>query len=121
MNQELTIDNLILLIREFQCITNKTEINETTLLEHDLGITGDDGCELLEEIENSFNLSFTGEDGSLREYFDLEEDQFLFHSEGLDLFGIFSLIFGRKPENIKPITIGDLFNATIKAKNKVTG
>lgn len=116
----LDIDNLISLIRENHGIPDKTEVSETTLLEDDLGITGDDGCELLEVIENTFNLSFTGKDGSLREFFDLEENQFLFHSEGLDLFGIFSLIFGRDPESVKPITVGNLLDASLKAKSKIT-
>jgi hypothetical protein len=115
----LTLENLISLIREFHRIPNKTEISENTLLEDGLGITGDDGCELLEEIEKTFSLSFTGKDGSLREAFDLEENQFLFHGEGIDLFGIFSFIFGRKPENVKPITVGDLLTASLKVKNKV--
>jgi hypothetical protein len=116
----LNLENLISLIREFHCIPDKTEINETTLLEDDLGITGDDGCELLEEIEKAFSLSFTGKDGSLRKFFDLEENQFLFHGEGVDLFGIFSFIFGKKPENVKPISVGDLLAGSIKAKNNVT-
>lgn len=116
----LNLENLIALIREFHCIPDKTEISETTLLENDLGITGDDGCDLLEEIEKTYKLSFTGKDGSLREFFDLEENQFLFHSEGLDLFGIFSFIFGREPENVKPITVGDLLAGSLKAKNKDT-
>ena len=115
----LNIENLISLIREFHAIPDKTEISEITLLEDDLGITGDDGCELLEEVEKTFNLSFTGKDGSLREFFDLEENQFLFHGEGVDLFGIFSFIFGRETENVKPITVGDLLAGSLKAKSKV--
>ena len=119
MTKELTIENLVALIRTTQGLSKKKVINETTLLENDLGITGDDGRELLEEIENQFNLSFAGKDGSLKDVFDLENDQYLFHSEGVDLFGIFSFLLGKKPENVKPISVGELFNAASKAKRKL--
>ena len=116
MIKELSIENLVTLIRTTQGISKNKVINESTLLESDLGITGDDGRELLEEIENQFNLSFVGKDGTHKEFFDLENNQYLFHSEGVDLFGIFSFFLGRKTENVKSISVGELYNAASKAK-----
>lgn len=117
MTKELTFHNLVSLIRELQGISNKTEINESTLLENDLGITGDDGSELLEAIETRFNLSFESDSGpSLREIFNLEKDQYLFHSEGVDFLGLIASFFGKKTQNVKPLSVGELFTGALKAK-----
>lgn len=120
MKKELTLKNLIALIRELHRISDKKAINESTLIEEELGITGDDGCELLEEIESNFDLSFSGKDSSLREFFDLEDNQYLFHSEGFSLTGIFQFILGGKSENVKRITVGDLYSGATKAKQRGT-
>lgn len=117
MTKELTLENLISLIKKFHGISDKKLINENTLIEDELGITGDDGCELLEEIETQFKLSFTGKDGSFRALFELEENQYLFHSEGFNPMGIFPCIFGRKTENVKPISVGELYSGALMAKS----
>ncbi|WP_392564119.1 hypothetical protein RHO13_00200 [Orbus wheelerorum] len=60
-------------------------ITPDTLLEEDLGISGDDGIELLEVIEQTFNVDFNypddGED-NFRHNFDLDENEYLFTGEG---------------------------------------
>ena len=73
MNYKLTIDNLTKAIRESQSISNQKIITDHTTLEDDLGITGDDGCDLLEDIERQFSLSFSNQEGSFREVFSLEK------------------------------------------------
>lgn len=117
MKKELTLENLICLIREFHGIPSKTVITENTLIENDLGITGDDGDDLLEEIEKTFDLSFIGQDGTLREFFDLNENEYLFHSEGFDILGIFRSLFGKNKETVKPFNVGELYRGACRAKN----
>jgi hypothetical protein len=118
MNRSLTLDNLIEVIRESQGISQKKLITEHTALEHDLGITGDDSSELLEEIEKHFSLSFIGEDGTIRDVFGLEDHQYLFHSEGFNPFGWLLSIFGKHTSKVKPITVGQLYEAAVKAKRR---
>jgi len=100
MKQKPTLDDLISLIRTHQCISEQITINGSTLLEKDLGITGDDGSELLEEIENKYDISFSGENGTIQGAFELEEDEYLFHSEGegLDIIGSVLSCFGKSTE-----------------------
>lgn len=100
-----------MIIRENQGISSSVLINEKTFLEKDLGITGDDGCDLLAEIENRLNLSFSGKNGSLQRSFELSAGQHLFGSEG---FNPFALLFREK---VKPVTVGDLYIALIKASS----
>jgi hypothetical protein len=66
-----------------QGIKETTVITGITLLDRDLGITGDDGIELLEELQERFGVSFAGADGTLGETFGLEKGEFLFESEGV--------------------------------------
>ena len=117
MKPEPDINGLIAFIRKHQGISQNKLISETSLLEKDLGITGDDGCELLEAIEKEFSLSFLGSDGSLREVFGLSDGQYLFHSEGVGLFSAIASLFGRDVENVKAISVGDLYSAISKARH----
>jgi len=118
MRLEVTFQNLVSIIRESQGFSGKDIITEASLLEKDLGITGDDGCELLEAIEEKFDISFTGPDGSLREVFCLSEGQYLFHSEGMNLFWLITSFLGRDSENAKAITAGELYRAALNAQEK---
>jgi acyl carrier protein len=118
MSLEVTLENLISIIRECQGFSEKDIITEASLLEKDLGITGDDGSELIEVIEKKFDISFAGSDGSLRDAFGLGEGQYLFHSEGMNLFWLLASLFGRDLENVKTITVGELYLATRHAQEK---
>lgn len=108
---EVSLENLINVIRENQGLSGRDNITKTSLLEQDLGITGDDGTELLETIENTFDISFVGKDGSIREAFGLSQEQFLFHRDGMGLLGLGS-------ENVKPITVEQLYLAMLGAQTK---
>jgi acyl carrier protein len=118
MSLEVTLENLISIIRECQGFSEKDRITEASLLEKDLGISGDDGSELLEAIEKQFDISFAGSDGSLRDAFGLSEGQYLFHSEGMNLFWLIASLFGRGSENVKSITVGELYLAARHAQEK---
>lgn len=118
MDRPLTFENLVALIRSDQRISVSKSITEHTELERDLGITGDDGAELLIEIEKQFSLSFAGKDGTIKEVFGLGENQYLFHSEAFFPFTWLLSIFGKKEAYVKPLTVGQLYEAAKKAKVK---
>jgi hypothetical protein len=51
-----SFDELAAFVREWAGIPNRKRIAPETLFEDDLGITGDDGCELLDETERRFDV-----------------------------------------------------------------
>lgn len=108
MNGAATLAEVIAVIREFHGLSERETVVAETRLERDLGITGDDGCELLEELEKRFFISFSDSDGTLREAFGLSHDQFLFHSEGFNPFAMIANWFGFCVENVIPLSVGDL-------------
>ena len=97
-----TFDNVVRAIRASQSIREHVMITGATLIEDDLGITGDDGCDLLADLEQAFHVSFAGSDGTLREAFGLEADQFLFHGEGWNPLALF------RKEKVRALTVGQL-------------
>jgi acyl carrier protein len=88
-------------------------IDADTQFERDLGITGDDGGELLEAVEKQYQIEFT------HESFGLEFNEYLFHSEGFDLSPIQSL-FGRPIPEVRSFTAGELYEAVLKELIKQT-
>ncbi len=118
MNTMILLSDVISFIKENQGIGSSREISESTLLESDLGITGDDGIELLEDLEKRFDISFAGSDGSLREAFGLEKNEFLFHGEGFDFFGISASLFGRAHTRVKALSVGELHRVIVSIKNR---
>lgn len=115
MNREVsvepTLQQVIDFVREFSGDV-KSVITEQTRLEADLGITGDDGIELLEEAEKRFGVSFVTEERSFKETFCLGENEYLFNAEGLDLLGVQRLIgwIRREPRYVvRDLTVGELW------------
>lgn len=107
-----TFDEVVRALRASQAIPGHVMITGATLLEDELGITGDDGCELLQEMESVFKVSFAGADGSLREAFGLDGDQFLFHGEGWKLLALF------RKENVKPLSVGELHRVIVERQQR---
>lgn len=118
MQYNPTIDNLITFIREHQRIPARINITPATRLEDNLGITGDDGSELLEALEKQFDVSFKGADGTLRTTFGLEEDEHLFHSEGIGFFNFIARLFARDLEKVRPLTVKRLFHVISSLKQQ---
>ena len=110
MDDAEILSRLIEFIRKSHRVSPKVKITSETLLEFDLGITGDDGVELIEAIEQEFGVSFVGLDGSYREAFDLEDGQRLFHGES------FGAMLSEK--NVVKLSVGQLLNAILKVKKK---
>src|SRR5262245_19362155 len=109
MDEPCSLLEFIDFIRETQRIPRSKEVLESSYLEKDLGITGDDGCELLEEIERRFKVSFNPTVLGLR------DGQYLFHSEGGKILQLIASVLGRDFENVKSITVGELYRATCRA------
>jgi hypothetical protein len=118
--------DLIQYLREEGYIGQNERVTDTTLVEKDLGITGDDGMKLLKSIESRFGVSFSYGDNGIRPAFGLEKDEYLFHSEGIGPFPliipwIVNLIRGRNLHRPKvyPLSLGHLYDVIIKLHNKV--
>ncbi|MGA9672934.1 MAG: DUF1493 family protein [Terracidiphilus sp.] len=107
-------------IRESCQISQKRRIAPETQFERDLGVTGDDGVELLEATEKRFNIRLATEEDGLRKTFNLGPNEYLFNSEGFGLFPFRSFsIFGRNPTpTVRAFTVGELHDAVLKAINK---
>jgi len=113
-----TFEELAHFIRERAGIPKRKLIAPETLFEDDLGISGDDGCELLEATEKHFAVCLSSSEDGYRRTFDLAPHEFLFHSEGLGdlLSGVVSLFYPSAiPSSIRAFRVGDLFEAIKKA------
>jgi len=84
-------------------LSDITDFNESTELESDLGITGDDASEFLFDFSQKFNIKLTHFD--INQYFLLEGEDHL-----QTLLGWLRLRKIKK-HNRKKLTIGDLIQA----------
>jgi len=115
-----TLEEVIDFIREFSGCRNKF-IDENTWLENDLGITGDDGVELLKEAEKIFDVSLPPEGEDFCKLFSLKENEYLFHSEGIDFFGIawlYRRLRGIPAEVIRDLSVGQLHRVLVYVRGK---
>lgn len=114
--ETLSFDEFAEFIREWARLSPKKQVVPETKFEVDLGIGGDDGCELLEATERRFNVILCSEE-VYRQTFNLGPNEFLFHSEGL--FGRWlddlRARFGRPALKIRTFTVGELYSAVQKA------
>ena len=117
----LSFEEFANFIRKWAAIPERMKIAPETLFEDDLGITGDDGCELLEEIERHFAFRLSSSEHGYRQTFDLPPNEFLFNSEGFgpSPSGIVSLFDPSAiHSSIRPFSVGELFNAVKNAPVK---
>lgn len=107
-------DELAEFVRHFSGYNPGKIIIPNTLFENDLGITGDDGVELLETVEQHFDIQLTDADGSARNTFRLGPNEYLFNGEG---FGFSLWWFGKSQKPIiHPFTVGELYEAICRQK-----
>jgi hypothetical protein len=100
-------------IRRGSQIPQRKTITRETQFERDLGITGDDGACLLEAVERRFDIDLAEEDGGLRKTFHLGPNEFLFHSEGFELFP--PELLARSTPRVRAFTVGELWDAVERA------
>lgn len=79
----LSFDEFAAFIRASAGVPRRIAIRPGSLFEDDLGITGDDGCDLLEATEQHFGVLLSTPEHGYRETFGLASHEVLFHSEGL--------------------------------------
>jgi hypothetical protein len=98
------------LIRQHQGFRQDKRIVPEMQFERDLGITGDDGSEIVDVVAERYGIELTAE------FFGLVPNEFLFHSEGFDLVPAFVRSLLRKPEpEVRSFTVGELFEAVQRA------
>ena len=94
-------------VRQWCRLSPKLLLKPETQFEFHLGITGDDGCELLEAAEAHFRVDFGSTPGTV---FDLRHKEYLFNAEG----NLFSL-FRKTNTQVRKFTLGDLHEGILKA------
>ena len=114
---DITFDQFTNFIRDYWHVSDRKKVSPETQFERDLGLTGDDGIELLEATEKRFGVTLCSEETGLRETFNLGPTEYLFHSEGLDLFPFrFTSLLSAVEPTVREFTVGELFEAVRKAK-----
>ena len=119
MSDPVSFDDVVNFVRDFTGIGGSRPITCDTRLEADLGVTGDDGDELLEEAARHFNAALASPREGYRTTFNLKSNEYLFSEEGVDLFGICALIrwFQGEPRPVvRDLTLGQLHDAIVKTK-----
>ncbi|MBK5721428.1 methyltransferase domain-containing protein [Dysgonomonas sp. Marseille-P4677] len=108
--RDFSFENFTNFINDNFIFSDKASLSRDTLVEKDLGITGDDGDEFLLAIQDEYGIDFCDETGSIRKAFDLKDNEYLFHSEGFNMF-----CFNK--ENVIPLTVGQLYDVVVKFTN----
>lgn len=112
-----TFKEVVNFVRSFAALNEKIVILSETKLESDLGITGLDGNDLLSEAESYFSVSFPSDEERFRQLFELNENEYLFGSEGLDIHGIGKLMNWIKAEPepvVTDLSVGKFHQVLIK-------
>ena len=105
-----SFDEFAEFIRKLAKLPRKKPIAPETEFEDGLGITGDDGCELLQAVETHYGVSLSSKEDGYRKAFNLGPNEFLFHSEGL-----LPDLLCKPPAFVVEFTLGDLYNALKEA------
>jgi hypothetical protein len=98
-------------------MNNEFIVRSETRLEADLGVTGEDGEELLQAVAKEFGVELANPDDGYRTTFSLSANEYLFASEGFDLLGIGSLIGrirGTPHHVVRDLTVGQLHTAIVR-------
>ena len=91
-----------------QCgIQQKKSITLESKFEDDLGVTGDDGLDLLKATEKHFNVNLSDSEQGYSRTFDLAPNELLFQGEGLFNYH----------GSVREFTVGELYRAVRKAQN----
>lgn len=109
--RDLSFENFVDFIKDNFIFSDKVCITKDTLVEKDLGITGDDGDEFLFAIEDEFGIDAN----LIGKALELKDGQFLFHSEGSMLW-LSDKLF--KDNTVVPFTVGQLYDVVVKLSNE---
>ncbi len=118
LHDDLTFDEFAAFVRKHLSFSDRKPIRPETRFERDLGVTGDDGNDLLEATERRFGVLLCSEETGVRQTFKLGPNEYLFHSEGIGPDGMApSLLFGPTIPIVREFTVGELFNAVRNGRN----
>lgn len=116
-----SFDEFAEFVRDWAGLSKRKQITRETFFEDNLGITGDDGCELLEATEKKFGVCLSSPVDGYRTTFGLAPHEVLFQSEGLgwgltDILSLFrpSVV----PTSVRVFSVGELFEAVKRAPKK---
>ena len=108
----LTFERFTDFLRQWRRIPKPKMITSETQFDRDLGITGDDGQDLLDATEKEFGIRLSSEDHGYRETFNLAPNEYLFQSEGGVVWEPTTL-FGTT--TVRAFTVGELYEAVERA------
>jgi hypothetical protein len=80
-----------------------------------LGITGDDGSELLEAAQKKFGVDMAPDESGYRKIFALGPNEYLFNSEVRPVADLMTLF---TTPSVRAFTVGELFAVIQKAKQQ---
>jgi acyl carrier protein len=106
-------------VRVWGHLPKNKQIDHETQFERDLGITGDDGSDLLIATEKKFGISLSSEEDGYRKTFNLGSHEYLFNSEGFGVVSGLITIFSRS--TVRAFTVGELYSAvkrTLEAESE---
>lgn len=113
-----TFNEIADFVREWAFIPAKQQISRDTQFERDLGITGDDGSDLLEAAQKRFKVDLAPDEGGYRTIFNLRPNEYLFNSEGFSIESggtdMITLFTNTNP-SVRAFTVGELCEAVRKA------
>lgn len=103
-----SFEEFVEVVRQCARLKRDQRIDPEMQFERDLGMTLDDGTELLEDLERHYGIEF-GADS-----FDLKENECLFHSDDPDAYPVVQTIFADSRTEVRPLTAGQLCRAVLK-------
>ncbi|HUA85659.1 MAG TPA: DUF1493 family protein [Bryobacteraceae bacterium] len=109
-----SFDEFARFVREWAGIPKRKAISAGTEFEADLGITGDDGDDLLQATEKRFRVQLHDDANGYRKTFNLEFNEFLFGPE-VPSFTPLITIFDHHEPHVRRFTVGELYRAVCQA------
>lgn len=114
---EPSVEDVIRFVRK--TTRSRRTVTAETRIERDLGVTGDDGAELLAAAEGYFGVALSTPEQGFRPTFGLGPNEYLFGPEGLGLLGVPTLIrwLRRQPRPVyRDLTVTELHEAIRRAR-----
>ena len=100
-------------VRDWGAFSKNKQIDPETQFDRDLGITGDDGSDLLIATEKRFGVGLSTAEDGYRKTFNLGTHEYLFNSEGFGVVPELVSIFSTS--TVRAFTVGELYGAVKKA------
>jgi hypothetical protein len=110
--RSLVFDDVADFVRAWARVPIKQQITPETQFERDLGITGDDGSELLDAAGKHFMVNLASDKTGYRAAFGLGPNEYLFNSEGFGLGAAIITLFSNP--SVRAFTVGELYQALVK-------